>query len=83
MAARFLDKLQSIHAAAYSTRAEQSFERDWAGDFQVMIPQTGVSVGATYAQVQKTLGRQTRISGDLVRDEANGVSLTIRMPGEP
>lgn len=82
LAARFLDKLRAIDAAAYSTRAEQSLERDWAGDFQVMIPQTGVSVGAAYAQLQKALGQQTRVSGDLVRDEAGGVSLTIRIPGQ-
>jgi len=83
LAARFLDKLQSIDAAAYSTRAQQSVERDWAGEFQVLIPQTGVSVGAAYAQLQKALGQQTRISGDLVREEAGGVSLTIRIPGQP
>jgi tetratricopeptide (TPR) repeat protein len=83
LAARFLDKLRSIDATAYSTRAEQSLERDWAGDFQVIIPQTGVSAGAAYAQLQKALGQQTRISGDLVRDAAGGVSLTIRIPEQP
>lgn len=82
VATRLRDALASMQANRISTRAPSSYADDWTETPEIEIPQTGVSVSELQLAFRNWLGRETRISGEVVRT-ATGYQVTARAGGEP
>lgn len=82
LAARLLDRLSAMQAATDSSRAPEQFANNWGDDLQVELPQTGVSVGELHRALRRSLGRETRVSGELVRTP-EGLAITTRLGSQP
>ncbi len=52
-----------------------------AGQINVVIPQTGISVGEAQRLLRTWLGHETRISGGLRPDRPNSLALTLQVDG--
>ena len=81
-ATRLLDGLARLQAETVSSRASGSYANDWGDEVQVQIPQTGVSIGELQDFLRGWLGKETSISGEVVRTAA-GYSVTARTGTEP
>jgi tetratricopeptide (TPR) repeat protein len=84
MASKVLDRLSQMQTDTSTGRPAKSYANDWAGDIKVAIPETGVSLGELNRALRQWLGRETHITGELVRTHA-GLELTARAglkPGE-
>jgi tetratricopeptide (TPR) repeat protein len=81
-ATRVLDGLARLQAETVSARAPGSYANDWGDEVQVQIPQTGVSIGELQDFLRGWLGRETSISGEVVRT-ATGYAVTARTGTEP
>ena len=81
VASRILDRMIEIQSGIDSQRAPSSFTRAWDGGIEVQIPQTGVTLGELKRALRETLGHDTHIAGELVRN-ASGLSLTVRAGGQ-
>jgi tetratricopeptide (TPR) repeat protein len=81
-ATRLLDGLARLQAETVSARAPGSYANDWGDEVQVQIPQTGVSIGELQDFLRGWLGRETSISGEVVRT-ATGYAVTARTGTEP
>jgi tetratricopeptide (TPR) repeat protein len=77
LASHLLDKLSSMQAGTDSARPLRTYQNNWGEDLTVEIPQTGVSLGDVDRWLRRSLGRQTRISGEVYRT-ASGVTVAIR-----
>ncbi|HEX8569863.1 MAG TPA: hypothetical protein VF699_08075 [Caulobacteraceae bacterium] len=77
VATRLLDGLASLQAETLSNRPQGSYANDWGDDVQVEIPQTGVSIGELQDFLRGWLGKETNITGEVVRTPA-GYSVTAR-----
>jgi tetratricopeptide (TPR) repeat protein len=73
-----LDKLEAMQDATDSDRPAQSYANDWANNFKVQIPDTGVSIGEFYRYLREWLGQETHISGEVFRT-ANGIAVVARV----
>jgi tetratricopeptide (TPR) repeat protein len=82
MASKVLDRLTQMQADTNTVRPPGSYANDWAGDIKVEIPETGVSLGELNRALRLWLGRETHITGELVRTTA-GLELTARAGAEP
>ena len=82
VATRLLDGLGRLQAETVSQRAPGSYANDWGDDVQVQIPQTGVSIGELQAFLRGWLGKETSITGEVVRTPA-GYAVTARTGTEP
>jgi tetratricopeptide (TPR) repeat protein len=82
MASKLLDRLSQMQADTSTGRPAASYANDWAGDIKVEIPETGVSLGELNRALRQWLGRETHITGELVRIPA-GLELTARADSEP
>jgi tetratricopeptide (TPR) repeat protein len=81
-ASQLLDRLAELQSRTVTTRPASTYANDWGGDIKVEIPQTGVSIGELNRYLRQWLGRQTRISGEIVRI-AGGVAVTVRAGDAP
>jgi hypothetical protein len=82
MASKLLDRLSHMQTETSTARPAKSYANDWAGDIKVEIPETGVSLGELNRALRQWLGRETHITGELVRTPA-GLELTARAGSEP
>ena len=82
VAIRLRDRLASMQANKLANRAPSSYADDWSKTPEIEIPQTGVSLGELQLALRNWLGRETRISGEVVRTPA-GYQVTARAGGEP
>lgn len=82
LAVKLLDRLSAMDAASISVRRSASYASSWSSDAKVEIPTTGISVGELQRFLRAWLGRQTRISGELVRTP-KGLALTVRAGSQP
>jgi tetratricopeptide (TPR) repeat protein len=83
VAAEVEDRINALQAETQSTRAPESFANDRGGDVKVEIPETGVSLGELKRFLSDWLGRQTHITGAVVRTADGGVKILARMQNEP
>jgi tetratricopeptide (TPR) repeat protein len=81
MASKVLDRLSQMQTETNTLRPAASYANDWAGDIKVEIPETGVSLGELNRALRQWLGRETHITGELVRTPA-GLELTARAGSE-
>jgi tetratricopeptide (TPR) repeat protein len=82
MASKVLDLLSQMQADTNTVRPAASYANDWAGDIKVAIPETGVSLGELNRALRQWLGRETHVTGELVRTPA-GLELTARAGSGP
>ena len=77
VAQHVLDRIVAMQAGTQSLRAASSYRNNWGEDLKVQIPDTGVSLGEAYRYLVAWLGRQTRITGEVVRG-GSGFAVTAR-----
>jgi len=78
------DALAAVQEAdPLSARAPSSFASDWEDSPTLEIPQTGVSLADVRAMLRDWLGRETRISGEIVRTPTGDVAVTARGGNSP
>jgi tetratricopeptide (TPR) repeat protein len=77
VAQHVLDRIAQMQAGVQSLRAANSYRNNWGDDLKVQIPDTGVSFGEAYHFLVSRLGRETRITGEVVRS-GNDIALTAR-----
>jgi tetratricopeptide (TPR) repeat protein len=71
----------STHVTDYvSNRAVQSA---WSSDAQIIVPETGISVGELSRILKSRFGHDLHISGDLVETPTGSLALTVRGDGVP
>jgi len=81
-ATRLLDGLAVMQGETISARAPESYANDWGDEVQVQIPQTGVSIGELQDALRGWLGKETGITGEVIRT-AEGYAVTARTGAEP
>ena len=81
---QLLDKLNRIAVRANHNdlRNPDSIVGSWANQTNVQIPTTGISLTEFTRLLDNWLGRQTHISGELVRT-VGGIALTVRVENNP
>ena len=82
VASQLLDKIADLQQKTVTQRPASTYANDWGGDIKVEIPETGVSIGELNRWLRQSLGRETRISGEVVRTPA-GVAVTARAGEAP
>ena len=81
MATRVMDQVALMQSRTLSTRPAESYSTDWGGDINVAIPSTGATVGDLRRLLRSWFGKETRISGEVVR-VGDTWSVTARVTGE-
>jgi tetratricopeptide (TPR) repeat protein len=82
VAARVLDRLSELQNQTVSVRPASTYADNWGDDIKVEIPETGVSIGELNRYLRQWLGRETRVSGEVVRTPT-GLSVTARAGTQP
>ena len=80
MATRVMDRIALMQSRTLSTRPAESYSTDWGEDINVSIPNTGTTVGDLRRLLRSWFGKETRISGEVVR-LADGWTVTARVTG--
>ncbi|HEY0111817.1 MAG TPA: hypothetical protein VGB59_01560 [Allosphingosinicella sp.] len=81
MATRVMDQIALMQSRTLSTRPAESYSTDWGGDINVSIPNTGATVGDLRRLLRSWFGKETRISGEVVR-LPQGWNVTARVTGQ-
>ncbi len=81
-ASLLLDRLAEMDSKAPSVRAANSYTANWGEDAKVEIPETGISIGELDRFLRRSLGRQTYVSGEVIRT-AGGLTVSVRATGQP
>jgi tetratricopeptide (TPR) repeat protein len=82
VATQLLDKIADFQERTNSIRARSSYDNDWGDDLKIDIPQTGATVHQLWKLLRGWLGRETRISGEVIQTTA-GLALTARVGSAP
>jgi tetratricopeptide (TPR) repeat protein len=80
VATRIGDALTAMQFDTLASRAPSSYSRASDLDLAVEIPRTGISIGELRAFLRSWLGRERRVSGEVVR-VADGYAITARASG--
>jgi tetratricopeptide (TPR) repeat protein len=71
-----------MQANSESTRAASSYANNWGEELKIDIPQTGASVDQIWKLLRGWLGKETRISGEVISSK-DALSLTARVGASP
>lgn len=82
VATQVLDKLAEMQARTESVRAASSYANNWEDELKIDIPNTGASTSEVWKLLRGWLGKETRISGEIVGAE-RGLALTARVGSAP
>ncbi|HEY3636922.1 MAG TPA: tetratricopeptide repeat protein [Rhizomicrobium sp.] len=77
IAQHVLDRIVAMQSGTQSLRAANSYRNNWGDDLKVQIPDTGISLGEVYRFLVSSIGRQTHITGEVVRS-GSGFAVTAR-----
>jgi tetratricopeptide (TPR) repeat protein len=80
MATRVMDKIADMQEQTLSTRPASTYSTNWGDDIKVAVPDTGATIGDIRTLLRSWFGKETRISGEVVRED-NGWSVTGRVSG--
>jgi tetratricopeptide (TPR) repeat protein len=78
LAARVLDRLVELDDQTNSVRAGHTYADDWGEAVKLEIPETGISIGELDRWLRRTLGHETRISGELYRTPTGDLVMSVR-----
>jgi tetratricopeptide (TPR) repeat protein len=81
VAAGLLGELNRLQAATKSSSAKRNLTNAWSSDVQLALPEAGVSIGELSRLLERRLGHDLHIDGDLVQTEAGALKLTVRGDG--
>ncbi len=79
-AARTLDEVKRMLDEGASARSAASYENDWGDDLKIDIPNTGLTLDQGWKLLRRTLGQETRFSGDVVQDD-DRATIAVRIAG--
>jgi tetratricopeptide (TPR) repeat protein len=80
VASQMLDRLNFLQKHTESSRPGRSYVNSWGNDLKVEIPDTGISLGEAYRFMRRWLGRETHVSGEVIRTPA-GIVISARTDG--
>lgn len=80
MATRVMDKIATMQEQTLSTRPASTYSTNWGDDIRIAVPDTGATIGDIRTLLRSWFGNETRISGEVVREE-NGWTVTGRVTG--
>jgi len=80
MATRVMDQIAQMQSRTLSSRPASTYSTNWSGDLKVAIPNTGATVGDFRRMLRNWFGRETQISGEVLRTAA-GWNVTGRVSG--
>lgn len=78
VAARVLDRLAEMQRETSSVRAESSYSNNWQDNVEVNVLDAGFSIGEVWRALRQWLGKETRISGEIVAGPDGTLSMTTR-----
>lgn len=78
VAARVLDRLAEMQRQTTSVRAESSYSNNWQDNVEVNVLDAGFSIGEVWRALRQWLGRETRISGEIIAGADGTLSMTTR-----
>ncbi|GLS01568.1 hypothetical protein GCM10007859_15830 [Brevundimonas denitrificans] len=78
VAARVLDRLAEMQDQTNSIRAESSYSSNWQDNVEVNVLDAGFSIGEVWRALRQTLGKETRISGEIVTGQDGTLTMTTR-----
>lgn len=78
VAARVLDRLADMQRRTASVRAESSYSNNWQDNVEVNVLDAGFSVGELWRALRQWLGKETRISGEIITGQDGTLSMTTR-----
>ena len=82
VANQVLDRLAVLNVESSITlRAANTHANDWSDGIDIDIPQTGISIGEFDRWLRGKLGRQTRLSGEVIRGADGSLTVTARTAG--
>jgi len=82
VAKEVLDKVAEFDQSTQSARSPTSYDNNWGDDLKIDIPQTGATADQIWKMLRGWLGRETRISGEVIQT-SNGLALTTRVGSAP
>jgi tetratricopeptide (TPR) repeat protein len=82
IATQVLDKLAEMQSGTNSVRAASTYANNWEDELKIDIPNTGTSADQIWKLLRGWLGKETRISGEVV-DTGKGLALTARVGSTP
>lgn len=82
IATQVLDKLSEFQEQSQSARAASSYANNWEDELKIDIPNTGASTDQVWKVLRGWLGKETRISGEVIQTK-DGLALTTRVGSEP
>ncbi|HWH21956.1 MAG TPA: hypothetical protein VNT25_01510 [Allosphingosinicella sp.] len=80
MATRVMDQIAQMQSRTLSSRPASTYSTNWDSDLKVAIPNTGATLGDLRRMLRNWFGRETQISGEVVRT-ATGWNVTSRVSG--
>ncbi len=78
IARQVMSDLARASRLSNSTEVQRNVATFRASDFSIEIPQTGISIGQLDQWLRQTLGRETRITGEVIQAADGGVTLRVR-----
>ena len=82
IATEVLDRIAEFQQRTQSVRAATSYSNNWGDDIKIDIPETGATADQVWKLLRGWLGKETRISGEVIQTPA-GLALTTRVGSEP
>ena len=82
VAKQVLDKVAEFQDTTQSARSAGSYDNNWGDDLKIDIPQTGATAEQIWKLLREWLGKETRISGEVIQTK-DGLALTTRVGSKP
>lgn len=82
VAKEVLDKVAEFDQSTQSARSTTSYDNNWGDDLKIDIPQTGATADQIWKLLREWLGKETRISGEVIQTKV-GMALTTRVGSRP
>lgn len=79
VATQVVDQLLRMQDATESLRAPWTYNNNWGDDISVEIPNTGITIGDLRASLRAWLGKQVRLTGEVVRRLDGTLELNVRV----
>ena len=83
LASQMLDQLSRMSSTAHASLNQQRVSADRGDNVSIEIPQTGVSLSQLDQWLRDKLGRQTRVTGELMTLPDGSLRLLARVGSEP
>jgi tetratricopeptide (TPR) repeat protein len=83
VATQVLDRLADMQVRTESARAASSYANNWEDELKIDIPNTGATTDQVWKLLRGWLGKETRITGEVIDAGKGGLVLTARVGADP